>query len=165
MGIIVDLPAPSCKGTYFVLVEPNVVRITSSNCISKGLIRIKRGTFRSVALLAWTKASKSYVHELLKADQLTISRDFFRISIEVLGLINRCRESLGFPIVEEILLWEYGGPLPHECSSGKTGLRGKSAKISQEEKARSGRYYTHLRWHRNKPNPLCEFCTQSANHR
>jgi hypothetical protein len=166
MGIIVDLPAPSCKGTYFVLVEPNVVKVTSSSCITKGLINIKRGTFRSVALLAWTKASKSYVHELLKADQITLGREFFRISRDGLDLINRCRESLGFQRVEEILLWEFGGPLPYEYSGEKAALRGKRvSRISSEESSRRGRYYTHLRWHKNKPKPSCEFCIKSVNHR
>lgn len=163
MGIIVDLPAPSCKGTYFVLVEPNVVKITSSDCISRGLVRIKGGTFRSVALLAWTRTSTSYVHRLLKADRITLGREFFRVSREVLALINRYRDSLGFPEIEEVLLWEFGVPLPYDYSEKKVSSRNKKvAPISQEEKAQRGRYYTHLRWHRKNQNPSCEFCISPA---
>ena len=231
MEILVDLPAPSCKGTYIVLVEPNVVKIGTSNCISNRIVGIRTSTFRRVALLAWTSTPEHHVHEMLDADRITLSREFFRVSEGLLAFINDCRVALGFQEIEEVLLWEFGGPLPYGFviegeptippewvakirgltltiqvavtqllkttrfrSEKRSYLRGRiiewlgksetefsefltreelsllrgvapgkiSAPVSPEESVKMGKYYTHLRWHKNKPNPLCEFCTQSA---
>jgi len=148
--------------------------------------------------------------------------------------MNECRVALGFQEVEEVLLWEFGGPLPYGLfveenlaippewvakiqklpgsaqlfvtqllktnrfrSERRRDLRDRvvvwldesevelhefltheeaillrgvanrkiSVPISQEEKAQRGRYYIHLRWHKNKPKPSCEFCTQVVSSR
>jgi hypothetical protein len=110
--VLVDLPAPSCRGTYFALVEPGVVKIGTSACVSRRLIGIRTGTFRRVALLAWTSLSERYVHDRFEGDRITFLREFFRLSPELLSYINECRVTLGFLSVEEVLLWEFGGPLP-----------------------------------------------------
>lgn len=163
MGILVDLPAPSCKGVYFALVEPDVVKISSSTSISRGISRLKSSTFRVVALLAWTNRSEQYVHGLFKGERITLTREFFRVSPGLLRFISECRVILGFQEIEEILLWEFGGPLPRErVSRPRKAAPAKSiTQVSQEESARRGRYYTHLRWHKNKPKSGCEFCVQS----
>lgn len=231
MEILVDLPAPSCKGTYIALVEPNVVKIGTSNCISKRLTGIRTSTFRRVALLAWTNTPEYNVHELFDADRITISREFFRVSDNLITFVNDCRVILGFQEIEEVLLWEFGGPLPYGLiveggltlspewvakirslsltlqvsvtqllktirfrSESRSYLRDRvvewlsksgpelnafltreelnllrgvapskiSEPVSPEDRVRRGKYYTHLRWHKNKPKPSCEFCTQSA---
>jgi len=162
MGILVDLPAPSCKGVYFALVEPDVVKISSSTSISRGISRLRSSTFRVVALLAWTNRSEQYVHGLFKGERITLTREFFRVSPDLLHFVNECRVVLGFQEIEEILLWEFGGPLPRErVSRPRKVSHVRGSKVSQEESARRGRYYTHLRWHKNKPKPGCEFCVQS----
>jgi hypothetical protein len=165
MEILVDLPAPSCKGTYIALVEPNVVKIGTSNCISKRLTGIRTSTFRRVALLAWTNTPEYNVHELFDADRITISREFFRVSDNLITFINDCRVALGFQEIEEVLLWEFGGPLPYreELNIPQGVASSKiSEPVSPEDRVRRGKYYTHLRWHKNKPKPSCEFCTQSV---
>lgn len=163
MGILVDLPAPSCKGVYFALVEPDVVKVSFSTSISRGIGRLRSSTFRVVALLAWTDHSEQYVHDLLAGDRITLTREFFRVSPDLLRFVNECRVLLGFQEIEEILLWEFGGPIPHGRVSKprKTVHVKASTQVSQEESARRGRYYTHLRWHKNKPKPGCEFCDKS----
>jgi hypothetical protein len=164
MGIIVDLPAPSGKGTYFALVEPEVVKIGTSNCIRNRLSSIRASTFRRVALLAWTDLSEQYVHELLIEARITLSRGFFRVTPELLLFINDCRVGLGYSSIEEILLWEFGGPLPYSGRATSTFNESSSSvslsQVSPEDRSRMGRYYTHLRWHKNKPKPSCEFCAQ-----
>jgi hypothetical protein len=164
MGILVDLQPPSCKGTYFILVEPEVVRIGTSGCIRTRLGHIRVSTFRRVALLAWSNISEQYVHESFKEDRITVSRGFFRLSATLLSFINECRVELGFEEVESILLWEFGGPLPRNglpnCPSTRVQPKTKEPRVNSEEISRKGRYYTHLRWHKNKPKPECEFCTK-----
>lgn len=162
MEILVDLPAPSCKGVYIALVEPDVVKISSSTSINRGIGRLRSSTFRIVALLAWTDRSEQYVHGLFRGERITLTREFFRVSPDLLCFVNECRVILGFQEIEEILLWEFGGPLPREgvLRPKKTALVKTSTQVSQEERARRGRYYTHLRWHRNNPKPGCEFCVQ-----
>ena len=167
MGITVDLPAPSGKGTYFALVEPEVVKVGTSSCIRNRLTNIRASTFRRVALLAWTDLSEQYVHELFIEARITLSRGFFRVTPELLLFINKCRVGLGYPVIEEILLWEFGGPLPysgrvvpHTLNDGVTSVN--LDQVSPEDRSRMGRYYTHLRWHKNKPKSACEFCTHPA---
>ena len=164
MGILVDLPASSSSGTYFILVEPEVVRIGTSSCISSRLSNIKVSTFRRVALLAWAQHSEQYVHELFREERITSTRGFFRLSSGLLDFINECRLKLGFEEIEAILLWEFGGPLPYEGLPKVTPVRVPTndlgPRIVNEEISRKGRYYTHLRWHTNKPKASCEFCTQ-----
>jgi hypothetical protein len=165
MGILVELPAPSCKGTYLVLVEPEVVRVGTSSCIRTRLGHIRVSTFRRVALLAWSTLSEQYVHESFSEDRITITRGFFRLSPRLLSFINECRVELGFEEVESILLWEFGGPIPYKglprVPSARVGPSDpKPTQISSEESSRKGRYYTHLRWHKNKPKDSCEFCAQ-----
>jgi hypothetical protein len=166
MGILVDLPAPSCNGVYFALVEPDVVKISSSTCISRGVSRLRSSTFRVVALLAWTNRSEQYVHGLFVGERITLTREFFRVSSDLLHFINECRLLLGFQEIEEILLWQFGGPLPRERVSRprKVAQVTAASQVSPEESSRRGRYYTHLRWHKNRSSPSCEFCAQSEGH-
>jgi hypothetical protein len=165
MRILVDLPAPSCKGTYFALVEPEVVRVGISSCIRTRLGHIRVSTFRRVALLAWSTFSEQYVHESFSEDRITVTRGFFRLSPRFLSFINECRVELGFEEVEAILLWEFGGPIPYNglprVASAQVHPSGPKNKLTPKESARMGRYYTHLRWHKNKPKDSCEFCNQS----
>lgn len=169
MEILVDLPASSSSGTYFILVEPEVVRIGTSSCISNRLSNIRVSTFRRVALLAWTHHSEQYVHELFREDRITLTRGFFRLSSGLLGFINECRLSIGFEEIEAILLWEYGGPLPYEglprVPPVRVSTNDLESRVVSEETSRNGRYYTHLRWHKNKPKASCEFCAQEHNSR
>jgi hypothetical protein len=164
METLVDLPAPSCHGTYFALVEPEIVRVGISSCIRTRLGHIRVSTFRRVALLAWSTLSEQYVYELFREDRITITRGFFRLSPQLLSFINDCRVELGFEEVEPILLWEFGGPIPYKGLPRVTPIQvapsSSKTKISSEESSRKGRYYTHLRWHKNKPKDSCEFCTQ-----
>lgn len=164
MRILVDLPASSSNGTYFVLVEPEVVRIGTSSCISDRLSNIRVSTFRRVALLAWTQYSEQYVHELFGGDRITVSRGFFRLSPGLLEFINECRLELGFEEIEAILLWEFGGPIPYEglprIPPVRVSPNSLKSRVVNEETSRNGRYYTHLRWHKNKPKASCEFCVQ-----
>lgn len=161
MGTIVDLPAPSCQGVYFALVEPDVVKISYSTCITRGVSRTRSSTFRVVALLAWTDHSEQYVHDLFDEERITVTRGFFRVSPRVLRFVNECRTLLGFQEIEEILLWEFGGPLPRKGVRKPKKVKA-APQVSQEESARRGRYYTHLRWHKNRPKSGCEFCGQSG---
>jgi hypothetical protein len=164
MGITVDLPAPSGKGTYFVLVEPEVVKIGTSICIRNRLSNIRASTFRRVALLAWTELSEQYVQGLFIEDRITLSRGFFRVTPELLLFINDRRVELGYQSIEEILLWEFGGPLPYSGRAVSPILNDvtSSVNLGPEDRSRMGRYYTHLRWHKNKPKSTCEFCIHPA---
>lgn len=184
---------------------------------------IRMGTFRRVALLAWSDVPERRVHHRFDADRITQVREFFRLSPALFAFINECREIIGFSPLEEASLWDFGGPLstgipieesfpaPWEklgsapqfaqvaavqvlkterfrsekrrklkvrllewlgdsetplldflTSEEVATLRGvplkDPTKVSPEEAARRGRYYTHLRWHR-KPKGSCEFCT------
>ena len=114
MGILVDLPAPTSGGTYFIVVEPEVIRVGTSSNIKTRLSNLRVNTFRRVALLAWTASSEQYVHESFWEDRITQTRGFFRLSPSLLDFINGCRVDLGFEEVEAILLWEFGGPLPYD---------------------------------------------------
>jgi hypothetical protein len=122
METLVDLPAPLCKGTYVVLFEPDVVKIGTSNCIQKRVTGISTSTFRRVALLAWTDASEQSVYRRFKSDRITVCREFFRLSQDLLSFVNRCREDLGFSSIEEVQLWEFGGPLPQGLDPIESGI-------------------------------------------
>ena len=159
MGILVDLPAPTSGGTYFIVVEPEVIRVGTSSNIKTRLSNLRVNTFRRVALLAWTASSEQYVHESFWEDRITQTRGFFRLSPSLLDFINGCRVDLGFEEVEAILLWEFGGPLPYDGVPRAVPARVRPDGPKDEESARKGRYYTHLRWHKNKPKDGCEFCT------
>jgi hypothetical protein len=161
MGVIVDLPAPPSGGTYFIVVEPEVIRVGTSSNIKTRLSNIRVNTFRRVALLAWTSSPEQYVHESFVADRITLTRGFFRLSTNLLHFINKCRVDLGFEEVEAILLWEFGGPLPYDGIPRSVPSRVFQSGTKDEKSARNGRYYTHLRWHRNKPKASCEFCIQN----
>lgn len=112
MGPLVDLPAPPSRGTYLVLVEPEVVKIGTSGSIRQRVLTLRTATFRRIALLAWSTAPEKQVHSRFSEDRITSVREFFRLSPQLLTFINECRESQGFQRIEEVQLWEYGGPLP-----------------------------------------------------
>lgn len=112
MGPLVDLPAPPTQGTYLVLVEPEVVKIGTSGSIRQRVLTLRAATFRRIALLAWSLSPEKQVHSRFSEDRITSVREFFRLSPKLLSFINECRESQGFHPVEEVQLWEYGGPLP-----------------------------------------------------
>jgi len=157
MDSLIDLPAPPFKGSFVVLVEPEVVRIGEARCVQTRVASISAGTYRRVALLAWTKAPVYEFHRRFRSDQITPCRDFFRLSEPLLNFINDCRVSLGFSRVDLVQLWEFGGPIPSEVSSEGGGVEVTKLKVSEGEKSRLGRYYTHLRWH-STPKLKCEFC-------
>jgi len=150
---LVDLPAPATKGTYIALVEPNVVKIGVSARITTRLYNLRTNTFRRIALLAWTNTPEKEVHFQFKKDRITLTREFFWISSELLIFINECRLSLGFLAIEEVQLWDFGGPLPWSRSVDSSQVNLEASKL--------GRYHTHVRWHR-VPKASCEFCGPRA---
>jgi len=112
MNDLVDLPAPNFGGTYFVLVEPEVLKIGTSNCISSRVSSIRSASYRRVAFLAWTKFSEKQVHSRFESERITYLREFFKLSSRLLSFINECRVELGYSSLEEVQLWEFGGSLP-----------------------------------------------------
>jgi len=149
MSGLIDLPVPDLRGTYFILVEPDVVRVGSGNLSVRWMRRLRTSTHRRIALLAWSNYPQ-------KSPQLSFGEDwitgeFFWLSANLLTHINKCRVSAGFPSVEEFELWEFGVPISPQAQ----------VVLSAEEQAKRGRFHTHVRWHTHKPNSACEFCVAS----
>jgi hypothetical protein len=144
------------------LVEPYVVKIGTSSSIHTRVAGLRMGTFRRIALLAWSDLPAKLVHRRFNDDRITQSREFFKLSPALFSFINERREAIGFLSLEEASLWDFGGPL----STGfpvvsRERKKENPAKVSPEEASRRGRYYTHLRWHQ-RPKASCEFCSHPA---
>lgn len=176
MEPLVDLPAPSCKGTYFALVEPYVVKIGTSTSIRTRVMGIRMGTFRRVALLAWSDLPEKLVHRRFDDDRITQSREFFKLSPTLFAFINECRGTIGFPSLEEASLWDFGGPLstgipieePFPGLWGKLSSAPQFAQVAAVQVLKTERFRSEkrhelktrlLEWLENSEAPLLEFLT------